>query len=658
MNTRILKGVTAGLLSAAMLSACGGGGGSSTPPVPTGGTQSKTTTVKLTFGVSAKKTSVSRSKVKRARNTPPNGISPSTVALGISIVAHGAAFPSLRTPQFAANISAGVSANAVDCSPANPDGSYDCTVLIAAPVGYDDIQIGGWDGAVDAAPGAGFGGTFSNGQNLVAYGIGSNQLIQLNQNNGVNVPVGGIVYSAAIVVSPNSLVAGAATGSATNPTSPTVTVLASDIDGNLITGANQYYDANGTPTTLTVTEAPQALSGFSQVGTTDFGASATTAAFNTPQDSATITYDGNPISSTTLTLSATAGTPAGTFANGTLSFTKSTGGVPIPGTPVVTEFSALGAATFLPSQTTIPGITTGPDGNIWYVEQNQQPSPQVVKMTPAGVTTAYITPTMPINVTAGADGYVWYSTATTNIGKIDPSTGHVTEYSGLSYPSSRIITGPDGAIYGVEYGAGKVFRMDASGSVSEWNVSSNGPTDLAVGSDGNIYIAINGIDHVAQLPFPLPPSGTSLTENAVSGATGNTYNSIVSGTDGNMWLLESGVGGGGNSMIVSFAPNAYPSSISEYTVSTARQYQYLVQGPDSNFYMTQGGIAPGNYIARVATNGSALEFNSGVNANAYSVWLTVGPSPVAPYTANSAVWFAESGNNGSPTTAKIGAIQP
>ena len=657
MNTRIFKGVTAGLLSAAMLTACGGGSGSSTPPVSSGGTQSKTTTVKLTFAVSPKKKPATAVKAARRRSVG-NTISPSTVALGVSVVAHGAGFPGLRTPQLAVNIAPGTMTNNVQCQNAASDGSYNCALLVAAPVGYDDFQIGGWDGAVDAVPGSGFGGTFNNGQNLVAFGAQNNTLVQLNQTTIINVPLGGIVYSAAIVLTPNTLVAGAATGTPTNPTSPTVTVLASDIDGNLIVGGNQYYDANGTPTTLRVTEAPQALTGFSQVGVTDFVGSTTTADFNTPLDSATMSYDGNPISSTTLTLSALNGTPAGTYANGTLSFTKSNGGIPVPGVPVVTEFSALGAATFLPGQTTIPSITTGPDGNIWYVEQNQQPSAQIVKMTPAGATTPYVTPSMPISVTAGADGDVWYSTATTSVGKIDPSTGTITEYSGLSYPSGRIIAGPDGAIYGVEYGAGKVFRMDAFGNVSEWNVTSNGPVDLAVASDGDIYVAVNGADHVAQLPFPLPASGTSLTETPVFGTTGNSFNSIVSGTDGNLWLLESGVNGGGNSMLASFNPGTFPSINNEYTVSTSRRYQYLVQGPESNFYMTQGGATPGNYIARVTPSGTALEFNTGVSANAYSVWLAVGPSPVAPYTANAAVWFAESGNNGSPTAAKIGAIQP
>jgi virginiamycin B lyase len=54
-------------------------------------------------------------------------------------------------------------------------------------------------------------------------------------------------------------------------------------------------------------------------------------------------------------------------------------------------------------------ITTGPDGNLWFTEQD---SSKIGRITPQGVITEFGTPTAnihPIGITAGPDGNLWFT---------------------------------------------------------------------------------------------------------------------------------------------------------------------------------------------------------------------------------------------------------
>src|ERR1700729_2308089 len=56
-------------------------------------------------------------------------------------------------------------------------------------------------------------------------------------------------------------------------------------------------------------------------------------------------------------------------------------------------------------------ITTGPDGNMWFVENNTS---KIGKITPSGEITEYNLPTdhsAPTNITTGPDGALWFTEA-------------------------------------------------------------------------------------------------------------------------------------------------------------------------------------------------------------------------------------------------------
>jgi virginiamycin B lyase len=73
-------------------------------------------------------------------------------------------------------------------------------------------------------------------------------------------------------------------------------------------------------------------------------------------------------------------------------------------------------------------ITTGPDGNVWFTENNTN---VIAKITTAGAITQYSLPngsSRPVFITNGPDGNLWFTDrGTGNIGRITTS-GTVTEF--------------------------------------------------------------------------------------------------------------------------------------------------------------------------------------------------------------------------------------
>src|SRR5215467_3944927 len=98
-------------------------------------------------------------------------------------------------------------------------------------------------------------------------------------------------------------------------------------------------------------------------------------------------------------------------------------------------------------------ITAGPDGNLWFVEQEGN---KIGRITPSGTITEFPIPTPnsgPNAITAGSDGNLWFTEGGAyKIGQITPS-GTISE---LSVPTSAsdpegITKGPDGNLWFTEF---------------------------------------------------------------------------------------------------------------------------------------------------------------------------------------------------------------
>jgi hypothetical protein len=113
------------------------------------------------------------------------------------------------------------------------------------------------------------------------------------------------------------------------------------------------------------------------------------------------------------------------------------------------------------------GITTGPDGNLWFTEIVGN---KIGRITPAGAITEFPVPTAiggPFRITPGPDGNLWFTEFTGNkIGRITPA-GAITEFAvptASSFPWD-ITAGPDGNLWFAEFGSNNIGRLTTPPSV-------------------------------------------------------------------------------------------------------------------------------------------------------------------------------------------------
>ena len=148
----------------------------------------------------------------------------------------------------------------------------------------------------------------------------------------------------------------------------------------------------------------------------------------------------------------------------------------------------------------LTGITTGPDGTLWVTTvgagvdpypADSSPTPGILRVTPSGQVTAFALPpnSPPYAITSGPDGNLWFmvsdSSGNNEIGRITPE-GQITEYpvptGGI--PVDEITAGPDGNLWFSEAGPlgntapGKIGRITPDGHFSEFAL----PTGITVGA--------------------------------------------------------------------------------------------------------------------------------------------------------------------------------
>jgi virginiamycin B lyase len=140
------------------------------------------------------------------------------------------------------------------------------------------------------------------------------------------------------------------------------------------------------------------------------------------------------------------------------------------------------------------GITGGPDGALWFTQAgfNGKPVDGIGRMTTDGKSVSWPLPNRhanPARITAGPDGALWFTERDAHaIGRIDTS-GSIREYpltTGLS--PYEIAAGPDGALWFTADGC--IGRITTSGAVSAWPVNGAGRLlGLVASPDGTIWAA-------------------------------------------------------------------------------------------------------------------------------------------------------------------------
>jgi virginiamycin B lyase len=112
------------------------------------------------------------------------------------------------------------------------------------------------------------------------------------------------------------------------------------------------------------------------------------------------------------------------------------------------------------------GITTGPDGNVWFTEELGN---NIVRLVPGDPPTMTEYPlltqaALPFDITRGLDGNLWFTELYgRHIGKITPE-GHITEYYvPAALGIGGIAAGADGRLWFTENDGAKVGSISANG---------------------------------------------------------------------------------------------------------------------------------------------------------------------------------------------------
>jgi streptogramin lyase len=222
------------------------------------------------------------------------------------------------------------------------------------------------------------------------------------------------------------------------------------------------------------------------------------------------------------------------------------------------------------------GITAGPDKNVWFTEWNQG---KIGFVTSQGNFTEYALANVaarPFGIVAGPDGNLWFTEAAGGmIGRIT-TKGSITEYPlpAQSVPQ-EITVGPDGALWFTDVGRNSIGRITTDGTVSEYHLpaSVNSLFGITKGPDGRLWFTANG-----QAGSILPDgTGIALYPFATGLAGGR---GIALGPDGNVWCAEFN----GNA-IVNFAPNG---TRTEYPLpNDASRPSQIVTGADGDIWFTE-----------------------------------------------------------------------
>jgi virginiamycin B lyase len=326
-------------------------------------------------------------------------------------------------------------------------------------------------------------------------------------------------------------------------------------------------------------------------------------------------------------------------------------------------------------------ITVGPDDNLWFTNQSTPTdcppcgtTPSIGQITTAGVISNFTdaSPDKPSNnldqpygITTGPDGALWF--ANSGGGGLGGTIGRMTiggtfsVYKGNGmYAPNGIVSGPDGALWFANSGGGtgnpsfsSIGRIATNGAITYFS----DPADIAqpniaqpfaiiVGPDENLWFTNNGWGG-GDMIGRITPSGTLSSYST----GGNAAVGITNGPDGAMWFTSPS-GRAGGPTIGRLTTGGTLTSYSNVRLTGPNQ---ITTGPDGALWFTDVGSYDdqgnpiGISIGRVTTNGSFSFYSDPRIQSPQSI--VTGP--------DGALWFTNVGtydDQGNPVGGSIGRI--
>lgn len=267
----------------------------------------------------------------------------------------------------------------------------------------------------------------------------------------------------------------------------------------------------------------------------------------------------------------------------------------------------------------------------------------------AGTITKFKVPTPmsdPDGITTGPDGALWFTEAGAGkIGRVTTS-GVITEFtlaggSAAGFGSNPITTGPDGALWFVEPNAGKIGRLTTAGAFTQFTLPGNINKDeviesaksITTGPDGALWFTsqdtnpdtltvdsgqIGRITTSGKITeFTLPSGGTKRTTPHPTG--------ITKGPDGALWFTDSNL-----SKIGRITTSG---ALTQFTSSQADPFG-ITTGPDGALWFT-ATFFPAAKVGRVTTGGSFTIFTVATSADGVTAGESIAAGP------DGKLWFTD-----------------
>lgn len=280
-------------------------------------------------------------------------------------------------------------------------------------------------------------------------------------------------------------------------------------------------------------------------------------------------------------------------------------------------------------------ITSGSDGNLWFIFAGNASNPtSVVRMTTSGSTQflnngGFNANVVPQKIITGPDGALWYSESTYSIGTTTVNGGwanYGVPASGSSYPALEgIASGPDSAIWFTEGGTDKIGRFDLSSHTTIYYSLPSGsyPYDITTGSDGALWFTELQSGKIGRIT-----TSGSITEYTIP--SGGSPYKITSGPDGALWFTEEAANKIGRI--------STSGVIDEYATGADSHPYGITSGPDGALWFAVFALNGG--VGRITTDGAVTTFPI---TGAGVADITSGP--------DGALWFTDTSRD------EIGRVQ-
>ncbi|MGH7685592.1 MAG: virginiamycin B lyase family protein [Candidatus Dormibacteria bacterium] len=303
----------------------------------------------------------------------------------------------------------------------------------------------------------------------------------------------------------------------------------------------------------------------------------------------------------------------------------------------------------LPEQTDVApfAMTTASDGNVWFTELNNN---AIGRLQPDGTITEFPATSGSQGMTTGPDGAIWYCGGS-GIVRLT-TTGVESDFATASSGCTEVVTGADGNLWYTSYG-GVVGRLSPSGNDTEFSIANDGY--IAPGPDGNLWVseAFSGTFGQDGTLRRIAPDG-SVTDFPVTGASPTCCGQqiITAGPDGNMWyagVVSTPQLGVFRNVICRLVISTGSDTCFHSMVPPSVGVVSLVSGPNNSIWYSFGGNGNGPAgVARMTTDGTIASLRYLPAGFATPEGLAVGRSPANPGAQGNgglAIYVAESQTN-------------